>query len=256
MAVIDSYSFYSGNIPVKISIESDRNEFVLVYKVSISQISPNTEIVLDKIRDELVDKVKLGIGDVTDPKKLDYVKEKFRKTIVSLIKKYFPDITDDTLDFFTTYLMHKSFGLGKIELLMKDKSLEEIVINNSDEPVWVYHHKYGWLKTNIILKEEGLIKHYSSLIGRRVGRSITLLTPLLDATLDTGDRVNATISPISSKGNTITIRKFSAEPITITKFLQNQVLSFSTAALVWLGVEYESSMIISGGTALLRIQER
>ncbi|MBS3153546.1 CpaF family protein [Candidatus Woesearchaeota archaeon] len=249
MAVIDSYSFYSGNIPVKISIESDRNEFVLVYKVSISQISPNTEIVLDKIRDELVDKVKLGIGDVTDPKKLDYVKEKFRKTIVSLIKKYFPDITDDTLDFFTTYLMHKSFGLGKIELLMKDKSLEEIVINNSDEPVWVYHHKYGWLKTNIILKEEGLIKHYSSLIGRRVGRSITLLTPLLDATLDTGDRVNATISPISSKGNTITIRKFSAEPITITKFLQNQVLSFSTAALVWLGVEYESSMIISGGTA-------
>ena len=80
MAVIDSYSFYSGNIPVKISIESDRNEFVLVYKVSISQISPNTEIVLDKIRDELVDKVKLGIGDVTDPKKLDYVKEKFRKT--------------------------------------------------------------------------------------------------------------------------------------------------------------------------------
>ncbi len=249
MAVVDAYSFYSGNIPVKISIESDRNEFVLVYKVSISQISANTEVVLDKIRDELVDKVKLGIGDITDPKKLDFVREKFRKTIISLIKKYFPDISDETMEFFTTYLMHKSFGLGKVELLMKDKDLEEIVINNSDEPIWVYHHKYGWLKTSIKLKDEGLIKHYSSLIGRRVGRSITLLTPLLDATLETGDRVNATLTPISSKGNTITIRKFSAEPITITKFLQNGVLSFSTTALVWLGVEYESSILISGGTA-------
>ena len=249
MAIVDSYSFYSGNIPVKIAIESDRNEFVLIYKVSISQISANTDIVLDKIREELIEKVKLGIGDITDPKKLDFVKEKFKKTIINLIKKYFPDISDETLDFFTTYLMHKSFGLGKVEILMKDKDLEEIVINNAEEPIWVYHHKYGWLKTNVLLKDEGLVKHYSSLIGRKVGRSITLLTPLLDATLETGDRVNATLNPISSKGNTITIRKFSSDPITITKFIQNQVMSYSTAALIWLGVEYESSVLISGGTA-------
>ena len=245
MAIVDSYSFYSGNIPVKIAIESDRNEFVLIYKVSISQISANTDIVLDKIREELIEKVKLGIGDITDPKKLDFVKEKFKKTIINLIKKYFPDISDETLDFFTTYLMHKSFGLGKVEILMKDKDLEEIVINNAEEPIWVYHHKYGWLKTNVLLKDEGLVKHYSSLIGRKVGRSITLLTPLLDATLETGDRVNATLNPISSKGNTITIRKFSSDPITITKFIQNQVMSYSTAALIWLGVEYESSVLIS-----------
>ena len=111
MAIVDSYSFYSGNIPVKIAIESDRNEFVLIYKDSISQISANTDIVLDKIREELIEKVKLGIRDITDPKKLDFVKEKFKKTIINLIRKYFPDISDETLDFFTTYLMHKSFGL-------------------------------------------------------------------------------------------------------------------------------------------------
>src|SRR3989338_2892709 len=211
MAIVDSYSFYSGNIPVKIAIESDRNEFVLIYKVSISQISANTDIVLDKIREELIEKVKLGIGDITDPKKLDFVKEKFKKTIINLIKKYFPDISDETLDFFTTYLMHKSFGLGKVEILMKDKDLEEIVINNAEEPVWVYHHKYGWLKTNIYLKNDEMIKNYAAIIGRKAGRSISSLTPLLDAQLETGDRANATLHPISLKGSTITLRKFSVK---------------------------------------------
>ena len=59
---------YSGNIPVNISIESKKDEYVLTYNISISQISANTELILDKIRDELVNKVKLGIADITDGK--------------------------------------------------------------------------------------------------------------------------------------------------------------------------------------------
>src|SRR3989338_4260976 len=249
MGVIEAYKFNSGNIPVDVSIESDKNEFVMIYKISISQISSTTEIILEKIRNELVDKVKLGIGDVTDPKKFDYIKLKFQKTIISLIKKYLPDLSDETLDFFTTYLMHKSFGLGRIELLMSDTSLEEVVINNAEEPVWVYHHKYGWLKTSIQLVDEDQVKHYATVIGRRVGRSITLLTPLLDAHLEGGDRVNATLQPISTKGNTITIRKFASKPITITNFILNKSISVYGASLVWLAMEYEMSALVSGGTA-------
>jgi archaeal flagellar protein FlaI len=245
----DKYSFYSGNIPVNITIESKKEEFVLIYNINISQISANTELVLDKIRDELVNKVKLGIADITDPKKIEFVRGKFKETIEYLVDKYFPDIGKDTKDFFTTYLMHKSFGLGKIEIILNDKNLEEVVVNNADEPIWVYHRQHGWLKTNIILKDEGLIKHYSALIGRRVGRSITMLTPLLDAHLDTGDRVNATLFPITTKGNTITIRKFSEKPITITQMLKEKTISLSAASLVWSAIHYELSAIISGGTA-------
>jgi len=245
----DKYSFYSGNIPVNITVESKKDEFVLIYNVDISQISANTELVLDKIRDELVNKVKLGIADITDPKKTEFVRGKFRDTIAYLIEKYFPDISRETKDFFTTYLMHKSFGLGKIEIILDDKDLEEVVVNNAEEPIWVYHRRHGWLKTNIILGSEELIKHYSALIGRKVGRSITMLTPLLDAHLDTGDRVNATLFPITTKGNTITIRKFSEKPITITQMLKEKTISLSAASLLWSSVQYELSMLISGGTA-------
>src|SRR3989344_82863 len=219
----DKYSFYSGNIPVNITVESKK--------------------------DELVNKVKLGIADITDPKKTEFVRGKFRDTIAYLIEKYFPDISRETKDFFTTYLMHKSFGLGKIEIILDDKDLEEVVVNNAEEPIWVYHRRHGWLKTNIILGSEELIKHYSALIGRKVGRSITMLTPLLDAHLDTGDRVNATLFPITTKGNTITIRKFSEKPITITQMLKEKTISLSAASLLWSSVQYELSMLISGGTA-------
>jgi len=245
----EKYSFYSGDIPVNIVIESKKDEFVLIYNVNISQISANTELVLDKIRDELVNKVKLGIADITDPKKIEFIKNKFKETIVYLIEKYLPDVNEETRNFFTTYLMHKSFGLGKIELILNDANLEEVVINNADDPIWVYHHKHKWLKTNIILKNEDLIKHYSSLIARKVGRSITLLKPLLDAHLDTGDRVNATLFPITSKGNTITIRKFAEKPITVTQMLKEKTISLNAASLIWAGIQYELSTLVSGGTA-------
>jgi len=245
----EKYSFYSENIPVNISIESNKDEFVLIYNVNISQISANTELVLDKIRDELVNKVKLGIADITDPKKMEFVRGKFQETIIYLIEKYFPDISEDTKKFFTSYIMHKSFGLGKIEVILDDNNLEEVVVNNADEPIWVYHRRHGWLKTNIILGSEDLIKHYSALIARKVGRSITMLTPLLDAHLDTGDRVNATLFPITTKGNTITIRKFSEKPITITDMLKSKTISLSAASLVWTAVQYELSTLVAGGTA-------
>ena len=249
MVVKETYSFYSENIPITVTIESVKDEFVLVYNVSIAKISSTTEIILDKIKDELASSVRLGISDISDLKKSELVRKRFEETVVYLLKKYLPSIDENVKRFLTTYIMHKSLGLGKIELLLDDKNLEEVVINNAEDPVWVYHNKYGWLKTNIKLENEEQIKHYSALIGRRAGRSISLLTPLLDAQLETGDRENATLNPISIKGNTITLRKFSTKPITITDMINQKTISISASSLIWLGIEYELSALITGGTA-------
>jgi flagellar protein FlaI len=95
---------------------------------------------------------------------------------------------------------------------------------------------------------EARIRHYSTTIGRDVNKEITALSPLMDAHLMSGDRVNATLSPISTKGNTITIRKFAEDPWTITKFLEAGTISPSAAALIWLGIQNELSIMIAGGT--------
>jgi len=132
---------------------------------------------------------------------------------------------------------------------MNDNALEEIVINSPEENVWVFHKQHGWLKTNISIGNDDKTRHYATIIGRKVGRQISVLEPLLDAHLNEGDRVNATLYPISTKGHTLTFRKFSRNPFTITHFLDFNTMSLEAASLIWLCMQYELSAIIAGGTA-------
>lgn len=246
---LDKYDFTANQIPITVTIEKTPEEYVPVYSVSISNISRTTEFILEKIRQELIKSVNLGLVDITDEKRTGEVEDVFKETIKVLVSKYFPDADEDTNGFLTSYLVAKALGLGTMELLMADTLLEEIVVNGASEPVWVYHKNHSWLKTNITLRDEEQVRHFASIIGRRVGRQITVLNPLLDAHLNEGDRVNATLMPISTAGNTITLRKFSRDPWTITKFLEAGTINPEAAALIWMAMEFEMSAIIAGGTA-------
>ncbi len=248
-SILDSYDFEVDQIPINVRIYRKKEEYVPVYEISISSISKNTEIILEKIRQELITEVNIGMVDITEARKQGQIEESFKDAIRTLVKKHFPDANDNTISFLTAYLAQKSLGLGNIEILMGDKMLEEVAINTAQEPVWVYHRKHGWLKTNVLLESEDQIRNYSAMIGRRVGRQITTLEPLMDANLSSGDRVNATLLPISLKGNTITLRKFASKPWTITDFIENSSISVEAAALVWMAVQFELSTIIAGGTA-------
>ncbi|MBI2128784.1 type II/IV secretion system ATPase subunit [Candidatus Woesearchaeota archaeon] len=249
MAIKDEYKFLSSDMPISVKIYAKAGEYVPIYEISIAAISKNTEIILEKIRQELIKEVSLGIVEIADIKKAGIIEEKFRDMIAVLVKRYFPDVDEKTTAFLTTYLIQRSLGLGNLEILMGDANLEEVAINNADEAVWVYHRKYGWLKTNIKVASEEQITHYATMIGRKVGKQITVLAPLMDANLETGDRVNATLSPISAKGNTITFRKFASKPWTITDFIETNTISALAASLIWLAVQYELSTLITGGTA-------
>ena len=247
--VISNYNFNSGDIPITIKIYVKEGEFVPIYNVFISGISQNTEIVLGRIMDELTSQVSLGMVDILNTKETGIIEKRFTEAIEILLNKHFPDADEKTINFLKSYLIQKSLGLGSVEILMDDTNLEEIAINSAEEPIWVYHVKYGWLKTNIKLQNEDQVRHYASMIGRRVGRQITILEPLMDAHLAGGDRVNATLEPISVMGNTITLRKFASKPWTITDFIRAETISTGAAALIWLGVQYELSTLIAGGTA-------
>ncbi len=103
--VIDSYKFFSNKMPISIRIYKSKEEFVPIYEVSISTISKNTEIVLEKIRKELITEVNLGILDITDTKKTGFIENKLSETISLLIKKHFPGMDDKTLNFLTAFLI-------------------------------------------------------------------------------------------------------------------------------------------------------
>jgi len=245
---LDSYKLNVNDMVVNVEIFLRKNDFVPLYNISILNISKITNIILHKIREEFVSKVNIGDIQITDTGDPSIIKNKFSKEILVLIKKYFPDIDKKTSNLLVNYLIQENIGLGNIEILLRDKNLEDIVVNNAYSPVWVYHRKHGWLKTNVRIPSESKIRHYSTMIGRDVGKEITLLKPLMDASLPTGDRVNATLSPISTDGNTISIRKFAEKPWTITDFIRDKTLSYYAAALIWLAVQNELSILITGGT--------
>ena len=244
--VLDTYALNVNDIVVDVTVIQKEEEPVPFYNISITNISDTTKIILEKIRDEFVSE---GTQGLSEEASVSDIQEQFKDKILKLLIKYFPNADRKTMDMLINYILQQNIGLGNIDLLLKDINLEEIVINNAKEPIWVYHRKYGWMKTNVILPSESRIRHYSTIIGRDVGKEITLLNPLMDAHLKTGDRVNATLSPISSKGNTITIRKFAVRPWTITDFIREETISYEGAALLWLAVQNELSIIVSGGTA-------
>ena len=245
---LESYQLEVNAVTVNIDIVKQKGEFVALYLVSILNISRTTILILNKIRNEFISKVSIGEIELGETASGEAIKERFKKEINLLIKKYFPRATEKTTDTLINYIMQEYVGFGKLDILLKDPDLEEVVINSSKGPVWVYHKKHGWLKTNVTIENEARIRHYATVIGRDIGKDITLLKPLMDAHLKTGDRVNATLSPISTMGNTITIRKFAEKPWTITDFIKAGTITADSAAFIWLAVENELSTLIAGGT--------
>ncbi len=245
---VESYSIKSEGIDLKVSIEQVKDEG-RKYILKIPEIGVATRALLEQVKRKLITDVAITTGEILNPEEAEKTKEKFKSKAEILIKESLPNVEDDSKKFLIAILMHEMVGLGDVEFLLNDINLEEIILTSANEAIRVYHRKYGWLKTNLTPKSEAEIQNIANIIARRVGRQITILTPLLDAHLITGDRANAVLYPISTKGNTITIRKFTRDPWTIVDLIKNKTCPPDVYALIWLGMQYEASIMISGGTA-------
>lgn len=245
---VENYKIRSEQIEVTVRIISGKTA-LLTYELTIPRLEPATKALLDEVRSLLITEVKISTAEMLDPKSIVLLKEKFSKKAITLIQAKLPKLAPDVRAYLVGILLQEMLGLGPIEFLLNDPGLEEIVVTSAKEPIRVYHKRYGWLETNITIHSEDQIQNYSSIIARRVGRQITTLTPLLDAHLVTGDRANAVLYPICTKGNTITIRKFARDPWTVTDFITNKTCSTEIFALIWHSIQYEMNILVSGGTA-------
>jgi len=248
---IHKYKLKAHFVEAEVSILDVERESRPIYDIKIPTIGPYTKFILAYIRDRLARIVPIQASEFMDVRKANLVRNNFYTAAISEISKMLPEIPKDDADALAGMLLHTMYGLGDIEFLMSDDDLEEIAINGSSVPLSVYHKSMGWLKTNLWMDGEDDIYNYASQIGRKSGRDITILTPILDAYLDTGDRVNATLFPVSTCGNTITIRRFARDPWTIVDFINPKVntMSVDMAAFIWLCMQYEMNVMVVGGTA-------
>jgi archaeal flagellar protein FlaI len=162
------------------------------------------------------------------------------------------NIPPTRVSFYADAVVREMVGYGLIDDLIKDDFLEEIMIVGSKKPVFVFHREYEMMQTNIEFFSEQEIEDLINKIAREVGRRVDVSSPLLDARLGDGSRVNATIPPASISGGTLTIRKFREDPYSIVDLIRMGTLNSEAAAFLWICVDglgvKPANMLISGGT--------
>ncbi len=247
--VIEKYTVIADMVPAQIIIIREKGRSIPLYEVNIPKLAPATEAMLPDFIEKLADKVPAEPEGFSDAKRVAEIRVQFFEDAREYLKTVFSHLGKKDLDVLAGILVHRMYGLDILEVLMADNNLEELAVNGAKQQVAVFHKKYGWCVTSIKLETDDDIYNFASQIGRKAGREINALNPIMDAHMPTGDRVSATLFPISTAGNTITIRRFSRNPWTPISLIKNQAMNSNMAAFLWQAIQYEFNIIVAGGTA-------
>ena len=197
-----------------------------------------------KVTAELYDRVGSRITDssLSEAELGDYVQAELR-TVVA--EQQVP-LTSSERDRLINEVMDDVLGLGPIQRYLEDSSVTEVMVNRADQ---VYIERNGQLfLTETTFDSEDQLRRVIERIVSRVGRRIDESSPLVDARLADGSRVNAIIPPLAVNGAALTIRKFSREALSVDKLIGIGSLSPEMAELLRACVEARLNVIVSGGT--------
>ena len=143
-------------------------------------------------------------------------------------------------------LMNEIFGLGPLEGLMRDPSISDILVNGPHE---VFVERRGRLEpANVLFADERHVMRIIQRVVSRVGRRIDEVSPMVDARLPDGSRVNAIVPPLALGGPKLSIRRFGARPLTAEDLLRNRTARPEMMEFLAAAVRARISFLISGGT--------
>ena len=143
-------------------------------------------------------------------------------------------------------VQHELFGLGPLEPLLADPTISDILVNRHNT---IYVERRGKIEaTNVTFKDDEHLMRVIERIVSSVGRRIDESSPMVDARLQDGSRVNAIIPPLSIDGPVLSIRRFGAEPLRMTALIENQALTKDIADMLQMCVNARLNCLISGGT--------
>jgi len=143
-------------------------------------------------------------------------------------------------------ILDEIFGLGPLEPLLKDHTISDILVNRFDK---VYIERAGKLElTGLSFKDNQHLMQIIERIVSRVGRRVDESSPMVDARLADGSRVNAIIPPLALDGACLSIRRFGRDPVTARNMIENHTLTEAMLELLSTMVKGRLNLLISGGT--------
>ena len=204
---------------------------------------PDFDAVKTAIHRKLIQK--LNLDRLTEVDR-DGVRREVGQIIETLVVDESTPMTLQEREQLSQAVLDEVFGLGPLEPLLKDPSISDILVNTYDN---VYIERNGLLEKTAVQFRDNV--HLMSIIDRivsAVGRRVDESSPMVDARLADGSRVNAIIPPLALDGPVLSIRRFGSEPLTAEKLILNNTLSQDMLELLRGCVRARLNILISGGT--------
>ena len=217
------------------------------YEVIEPTLRKEEEKYLEEIKKLLMEELDVSIKDLeTKENTTEYLKRK----VAQVIKNYKLKIPMEAVEKLMYYIVRDYVGYGKIDPLMRDHMVEDISADGVNIPIYVWHREYESLPTNIVYKSEDELNSFLVRLAFLSGKQISIASPLLDASLPDGSRIQMTYGKeITKRGSTFTIRRFRGDPLTITDLLTLKTFSPDMAAYLWYAIENRASVLVVGGVA-------
>jgi pilus assembly protein CpaF len=173
-------------------------------------------------------------------------RELLMRRVERLVESQPQILTREQRAMLTRAVVDRIVGFGPLELLLEDPTISEIMVNDTEN---VFIERDGRIEqVDVHFRDEAHLRHVIDRIVAPIGRRIDESSPLVDARLPDGSRVNAIIPPLAIQGPVLTIRKFSRQPFTLERLVSLGTINEQMADFLTKCVHNRMSMIISGGT--------
>src|SRR5215472_15851489 len=196
-----------------------------------------------RIHRQLIERLDLAKLDLLP---LDAVQQQIRRIVEDMLVADDTPLSRQEREQLVVEVEHETFGLGPLEPLMQDASVSDILVNG---PKTVYVERRGRLeRTHVIFRDNAHLLHVIERIVSTIGRRIDESSPMVDARLADGSRVNAIIPPLALDGPVLSIRRFAVDPYRMSDLIEFATVTPALAEILRAAVQARLNILVSGGT--------
>jgi flagellar protein FlaI len=231
----------------RVKFDKERNQ--LNYNVIEPQIDNKLKNLIERTLEELHESLEVNFNQLkSESTVFSYINQK----IEDIWKELGTKLNDQEITNAKYYIFREVIGLSKIDAIFHDPNIEDIACDGTGLPIFVFHRNpvYGEIPTNISFDTKEELDSFVIKLAQKCGRTVSVAEPLMDGSLQDGSRVQVTYgTDIARKGSNFTIRKFFRIPLTPIDLINFGTVDSLTLAYLWLAIEKEKSILISGTTA-------
>jgi flagellar protein FlaI len=240
--LVDQYWIEKGRSLVIIALNKRTNQKeYLLFEPTLSDFEYE---LLERLYEDLRDVLILSSDEIKKDRKRILLEK-----MHSLIDDYGISLELSTLYKLQYFLIRNFIGWSRIDPLMKDPHLEDISCDGNKIPLFLYHRTYRNIKTNIAF-ESDVLNSLAITLAQRSGKHISTGSPMIDATLPEGSRLQLTLgTEVTTRGTSFTIRKFREEPFSPVELMEIGTFNADSLVYFWLAIENNKSLLFIGGTA-------